>query len=91
MVKININLAGARKKMSHEAQRRGQYALANQMLADMNQFVPMEEGILRQTATIDIDGKAVNYNTPYAKAQFYGFLFNFLSLSHSMNPPYSGL
>ena len=36
--------------------------------------VPKLEGILRMTGTIDLDGGAVNYNTPYAKAQFYGFV-----------------
>jgi hypothetical protein len=71
MARVDINLSGVRKKLSSESQRRGQYALANQALADMNQFVPMREGILRQTASIDIDGSAINYNTPYAAEMFY--------------------
>ncbi|WP_313430012.1 minor capsid protein [Siminovitchia terrae] len=73
MVNVNVNLKGARQKLSQNNIKRGRYAFANQAMADMNQFVPMKEGILRLTATIDIDGTGINYNTPYAKAQFYGF------------------
>lgn len=77
MVNITIQLDVAQRKMSPQAQRRGQYALANQALADMNRFVPMKEGILRQTATIAIDGSAVYYNTPYAEELFYMPKFNY--------------
>lgn len=73
-MKISVNLDNVKRKLSNESVRRGQYAFANQALADMNQFVPADEGILRQSATIDLDGKGINYNTPYAKAQFYGFV-----------------
>ncbi|WZY36125.1 minor capsid protein [Bacillus sp. FSL W8-1122] len=71
-MQVSVNLTVAKKKLSQSNVKRGRFALANQAMADMNQFVPMREGILRQTATIDIDGGGVNYNTPYAKAQFYG-------------------
>ena len=72
MVQVNINITGVRRKLSPQAQQQGQRALANQALADMNQFVPADETALRQSATIATDGSAVNYNTPYAKEQFYG-------------------
>lgn len=74
MPKIRVELSGAKQKLSPQVHRRGQQTFANQAMADMNQFVPMLEGILRMTATVDIDGGAINYNTPYAKAQFYGFV-----------------
>ena len=74
MVRVDINLTIPKQKMSPEAVKRGRYAFANQALADMNQYIPMQEGILRMTATIDIDGTGINYNTPYARAQFYGFV-----------------
>lgn len=77
MAKITVDLGGVRKKLSSQAQQRGQYALANQALADMNQFVPMDEGILRQTASIDIDGTAINYNMPYAGRLFYMYMYNY--------------
>ncbi|GGB26821.1 hypothetical protein GCM10011409_00180 [Lentibacillus populi] len=77
MVQVSINLSGVRKKLSQGNVNRGRYALANQALADMNQFVPMDEGILRQTATIDIDGSGINYNTPYARRMFYMYMYNY--------------
>lgn len=77
MVRIEVELSGAKGKMSQDRVRRGRYALANQMLSDMNQYVPMDEGILRQSATIDIDGTAVNYNVPYANRLFKYYLYNY--------------
>lgn len=77
MVQINIDLTGVRKKLNDESMRRGRYAVANQALADMNQFVPKKESVLRNSATIDIDGTAVYYNTPYAKRRFYEPAYNY--------------
>ena len=77
MVTINVDLGGAHKKLSSQAQQRGQYALTNQALADMNQFIPMDENILRMSASIDLDGQAINYNTPYAARMFYMFMYNY--------------
>src|SRR5690625_200768 len=77
MVQVTVNLSGARNKLSQSNVKRGRYALANQSLADMNQFVPMDENILRMSATIDIDGSAVNYNVPYAANLFYMPKYNY--------------
>ncbi|MCG5104448.1 minor capsid protein [Oceanobacillus alkalisoli] len=77
MVEVNVNLSGVYKKMENQNVDRGRYAVANQALADMNQFVPMDEGILRQTATIDIDGTGINYNTPYANRMFKYYMYNY--------------
>lgn len=77
MVSIVINLDGVKKKLNEASMKRGQYALANQALADMNQFVPKDENILRQSATIDIDGTGINYNTPYAAKLFYMYMYNY--------------
>src|SRR5699024_173170 len=77
MVQIKVDLSGAQAKLSQQAHQRGQFAMANQMMADMNQFVPMKEGILRMTATVDIDGSAINYNTPYASRLFYYQMVNY--------------
>lgn len=74
MVKVRVDLTVAKKKMSPERVRMGRYAVANQSLADMNQFVPKMEGILRQATSIDLDGSGVNYHMPYAAPQFYGFV-----------------
>lgn len=74
MVQIDVDLRGAMTKLSPQSQQRGQYAVANQFLADANPYIPFREGILRMTGTIDLDGSAVNYNSPYAKSQFHGFV-----------------
>lgn len=71
MAKVDINLNKAYNKLSTTAITQGRREAANQALADMNQFVPMREGVLRMTGTIDLDGSAVNYHTPYAAYQFY--------------------
>lgn len=76
-MRIDINLDGAKRKMSQQSVKQGQYALANQSLADMNQFVPADDFILRNTATIDIDGGGINYNTPYARRMFYMMMYNY--------------
>ncbi len=77
MVRVTINLDGVKKKLSQEAVRRGNYALANQAMADMDQFVPMLATDLRNSATIDIDGSGINYNTPYAAKMFYMYMHNY--------------
>ena len=69
-VKVTVELDGVKRKLSQENFKRGQYALANQAMSDMNQFVPRKEGTLRTTAHV-VDCSVV-YQTPYAKAQFYG-------------------
>lgn len=74
MASINIDLSNAYRKLSDKAVSDGRRSLANQAMADMNQYVPAREYILRNTASVDIDGGAINYTTPYAKAQFYGFV-----------------
>lgn len=73
MLKVDttIDLTKMKQKLSPQNLKRGQYALANQMLADMNQFVPARDYFLRNSATINIDGGAINYNVPYARKQFY--------------------
>src|SRR5690625_403724 len=77
MVRVDINLTGARMKLSQGNIRRGRYAVANQALADMNPFVPMEEGIARQTGHVDNNGEAVTWNTPYIRRLFYMPMYNY--------------
>lgn len=77
MVQVSVNLTGAKKKLSHENVRRGRYAAANQMLADMNQFVPMREGILRGTGHTTSNADALIWNTPYAARLFYIYMYNY--------------
>lgn len=77
MVRVDINLSGVRKKLSQGNVERGRYALANQALADMNPFVPMKEGITRQTGHVESGGEYVTWNTPYVKRLFYMMMYNY--------------
>ncbi|WP_096435921.1 minor capsid protein [Alteribacter populi] len=77
MVRVNVNLSGAKQKLSKSNVDRGRYALANQALADMNQFVPMRENILRQTGHVSSDGAEVIWNMPYAAKLFYMMMHNY--------------
>lgn len=70
-VSVTVDLKGVRKKISKEGLGRGRYAMANQMLADMTPFVPMNEGILRQTGQVNSNATQIIWNTPYAAKLFY--------------------
>lgn len=69
-VKVDIQIEPLKEKLSRENMLRGRRAFANQAMADMNQFVPAKEFILRNTVAISIDGSGIIYNTPYAKKQY---------------------
>ena len=68
---VKVNLSGVRTKVSSDAMRRGRYALGNQAMADMNQFVPRKNNILRQSVHLSSNGEKIIYDTKYAKRQFY--------------------
>jgi hypothetical protein len=71
-VSVNVNLDGVYKKLGTRATVRGRYAMANQMLSDMNQFVPKLSNTLRTTGHVSGGGNKLIWDTKYAKAQFYG-------------------
>jgi len=50
----------------------GQKALISQAHADMNNYVPLLEGDLRNQSQITVDGKSVIWNSIYAGTQYYG-------------------
>lgn len=62
--------------LSSQSLDRARYVLANQALADMDQFVPYRQGHLAASGHLDAKHNIV-YNTPYARAQFYGFITNY--------------
>lgn len=73
MVTINIDLKDVYSTMSEESILAGRRALSNQALADMNEnFVPMRDGWLRNSAILTFDGSEIIWNTPYARPQYYG-------------------
>lgn len=72
-VNVSVDLSRLNSMLSGQRLQRAQYVLANQAMADMDQFVPYKRGTLSGSAHIGSDGNIV-YTTPYAKAQFYGIV-----------------
>lgn len=74
VVKVNVDLDGFMEQTSLNNVKRGQYALVNQAMSDMEQFVPKDQGHLRDSVHATADGSQITYAMPYAKAQFYGII-----------------
>ena len=68
-VSIKVDLKGLEKKCSPEAVRRGQIAMSNQMLLDMNKYTPVQSGHLRGSGHSNVD--TLVWSTPYARIRFY--------------------
>ena len=75
-VRVQVTGAQLSDMLSGPALDRARYTLANQAMSDMYQFVPFKQGDLAGSAHLDGNDNIV-YNTPYAKAQFYGFITNY--------------
>lgn len=77
-ITIKVDLSGANKKTSEASRKKAEYAIANQAMLDMEQFVPYRGpsvgGALRGSA--HVSGNKIIYNTVYARAQFYGSAYN---------------
>ncbi|PKX60317.1 minor capsid protein [Lactiplantibacillus plantarum] len=72
--RINVDLDSFMEQTSLNNVKRGQYALVNQAMSDMEQFVPKDQGHLRDSVHATADGSQITYAMPYAKAQFYGII-----------------
>lgn len=75
MANVKVDLRGAQRKLSGQNITRGRVAMANQALMDMDRFVPKRKGDLSASGHVSVSGKTIDYNTPYARAQFYGHSF----------------
>lgn len=69
-VKVTKDLTGIPKRVDGMT-KLGQYALVNQVHADMNQYVPMLTSDLRNLSSIGLDGESIHYNVPYAQRQYH--------------------
>lgn len=72
--KVDIDLDSFMEQTSLTNVKRGQYALINQAMSDMEQFVPKNQGHLRDSVHATSNGSQITYAMPYAKAQFYGII-----------------
>lgn len=73
-VKVSYSGQQVDQMLCRKNMDRVNYLLANQVMADMDQFVPYKGGTLSKSAHIAANGKTIVYNTPYSKTQFYGFV-----------------
>ena len=76
---VNVRIIGnsLEKMFNDNAFSKATEDLANQMMADMDPFVPYSGKMHAHLAnTVHADGnkRTIVYNTPYAKAQFYGMV-----------------
>lgn len=69
-VNVDVDLKGVKPKIERMI-RSGQYALVNQVHADMNPYVPALSYDLRNQSNVTLDNRAVIYNVPYARRRFY--------------------
>lgn len=69
-VSVKIDLNGVKKKVSPENFAKGKVAIANQMLLDMEPYVPKRKGELRSSGHVRQD--SIIYETPYARLRYYG-------------------
>lgn len=76
MAKVDVNL-NLGQRFSNANVNRARYVMANQMMKDMDYFVPYREGHLSDSAHINANGSEITWSTPYARAQFYGFITNY--------------
>lgn len=71
-IRTKADLSGAERKVSDANILRAKRVVANQVLMDTANYIPMKDGNLRASGQIAIDGSAVSWDTVYARAQFYG-------------------
>ncbi|RLK63155.1 capsid protein [Atopobacter sp. AH10] len=69
-VNVNVNFSVLDRKFSEASLKKGELAMANQAMMDMEQFVPMRSGRLRSGAHAK-PGEVI-YPGPYGRAHFYG-------------------
>ena len=69
-INVRVNLRGVRSRLER-LNRVGQYALANQVHADSNNYAPFLTGDLRSQSAVSTDGKSIIWNAPYARRQYF--------------------
>lgn len=70
-IKVTTNIAPLMRKVSSQAFTRGKLALASQIGADSNRFVPRKSNHLRESQVIASDGSFVQWGAAYANRQYH--------------------
>jgi hypothetical protein len=70
---VSIDNSGVKEKIKRMSALALQ-AVCEQMLSDCRQYVPKQEGMLRDSARIEKEGedRLLIWDTPYAAYQYYG-------------------
>ena len=71
-VKINIPTAEILKNHGLGGSNKVRKYIASQVKRLCDPYVPMQQGLLKNTATIAGDGSYIVYTQPYAHYQYYG-------------------
>ncbi|MGQ4573345.1 minor capsid protein [Leuconostoc pseudomesenteroides] len=73
-VTVKVDIGNIEKRFSSSSTSRARFAMANQMLTDMDKLVPKKRGNLRASGHVTGHGSSLTWDTPYARAQFYGMV-----------------
>lgn len=71
-IHTEVDMTGVEKKFHRSNTDRGQFAMGNQMLADMTRYVPRFDGDLQSSGHLSPDMESLIWDTPYAKSQWQG-------------------
>ena len=71
-IKVDINTAKILRARGMGGDNRVQVYLASEVKRLCDPYVPMQQGLLKNTAAVSADGKSITYVQPYAHYQYYG-------------------
>lgn len=71
-INVGIDLSGANRKLSKQNLLMGRFAMVNQILLDVDQYVPRRHGFLRANGHVANQGKNIVWSLPYARSMYYG-------------------
>ncbi|WP_300733628.1 minor capsid protein [Pseudomonas sp.] len=77
MTRVKINLDPIAILNNHGYPDKARLFLANEIVKVSEPYTPERERYLIRSATIIEGGRAIEYNTPYARKLWYGDDFNF--------------
>lgn len=73
-IKVGIDFSGFEQRFSNQNLNDAKLLAANDAHQTMEKYVPKLSGNLRSESSVAKNGENVIYETPYARAQFYGVI-----------------
>lgn len=70
-VNVDTDFSDIYSSISGQNALRGRYDMGNQMISDMNRFVPRKSGDLRQHVMLTDNAEQIHYTQIYARRHFY--------------------